>query len=468
MTAAVNSVAEPQAKPGAAPCGANALQALWIAVLLLIGAALQRSDGNVDGWALVLLTVALGLAGLALAGRGPLWLSPYISTRGLEMAAAAGVLWQLWSMLQKAIGSDLPRWTFEDWRVYAAGALLAAAIVGLAMVGCPLRIWISALVAVHFALGLYTLHLIPEPPIDVFYAQRAAAEAIVAGRNPYYATWPDLYPGREMLSVPGTIANGRVVSGVGYPPVSLLCVLPGYLLGDLRIAGLAAISLAAFFIGCSGKSRLSGLMAALFLFTPRTFFILEKAWTEPFLVLFLAAAVYCFTRGWRTGGAVCLGLFLASKQHLFPLLPLVALLLPAPLRWKECAKLLAIAALAGGFVTLPFLLWDPHAFVRALMVVPLYHQFRTDSLSYMAWLFHAGVGVKLGRIAYVFGLAAIAACLWKAPRGPAAFTASAGVTFLVFFLFSDQAFCNYYYMVLGMFAAAAALSACPSDATVAQ
>src|SRR5260370_1591091 len=116
--------------------------------------------------------------------------------------------------------------------------------------------------------------------------KQEACRAIVHGENPYTTTYPD-------VSGP----EGARSSGFGYPPVSYLCALPGYLAGDIRYSHLAAMSLAALLFGLARTSRLSVLLAGLFLFTPGSFLVVEAAWTEPLVVLLLAAAIFCKVRG---------------------------------------------------------------------------------------------------------------------------------------------------------------------------
>jgi len=43
----------------------------------------------------------------------------------------------------------------------------------------------------------------------------------------------------------------------------------------------------------------------------------------------------------------------------------------------------------------------------------------------------------------------LALSLWRAPRTPAGFALSLGFILLAFFAFNKQAFCNYYFFVIG-------------------
>ena len=72
------------------------------------------------------------------------------------------------------------------------------------------------------------------------------------------------------------------------------------------------------------------MCAALYLFTPRSFYVLERGWTEPFVVFLLAATVFCACHLPRALPYL-FGLFVSAKQYLILVVPLYALLLPRPL-----------------------------------------------------------------------------------------------------------------------------------------
>jgi uncharacterized membrane protein len=269
-------------------------------------------------------------------------------------------------------------------------------------------------------------------------------------------TWPDIY-GNRVGNIPGTVVNGRVVGGFPYPPISLLCALPGYLAGDFRYSQLAAMSIAALLLAFARGTRLSAVVAALVLFTPRTFYMIEEGWTEPFIIVFLAATLYCAARGHTRLVPVFLGLFLASKQHMVLAIPAAALLVGTPFHWRRYARMLGIALATAACVTLPFFLWNPPAFFQAVVIRHLHKDFRLDCLSWSAWMVAHGGAVVTNAVALPASLLVMALALWKLPCTSAAFAAALGVQFLVFFLFNNSA-CNYYYMVLAMFGAAVAFA----------
>ena len=69
--------------------------------------------------------------------------------------------------------------------------------------------------------------------------------------------------------------------------------MPGQILfKDPRYAQLAAMELAAVLMAFARPPGFGLIAAALYLTTPRIFFVLEQSWTEPFLVLGVAALVF--------------------------------------------------------------------------------------------------------------------------------------------------------------------------------
>ncbi|MEW6434444.1 MAG: hypothetical protein AB1730_23330 [Myxococcota bacterium] len=69
-------------------------------------------------------------------------------------------------------------------------------------------------------------------------------------------------------------------------------------------------------MGSSSKGALPKLSAVLFLSTPRTWFVLDRAWTDPFVVLVVTAVAFVALR-WPKWVRIPAGLHLALKQHMF-------------------------------------------------------------------------------------------------------------------------------------------------------
>jgi uncharacterized membrane protein len=303
------------------------------------------------------------------------------------------------------------------------------------------------------------------PHIDVFVFQQEASRALVQGRNPYALTFPNIY-GNMQFYGPGIADAKTVFIGFPYFPLSLLLALPGWLVaGDFRVAQLAACAIAAAAFTGLGPGRLPLLAAALLLFTPRMFFVLEQGWTEPFGVALLALVVLAAARRSRWL-PVALGLLFAWKQYTVLFLPLAALLVPAPFRWRAYARLVLPAIGVAAAITLPFFLWDPAAFWKSVVHAQFVQPFRHEALSIPAWWVvekkHPEFDVLPLMLAAT--LAALVAVLAHRRRGPAAFVTGSALVYAVFIALSKQSFCNYWWFVLGSACCAIAANAAePAD-----
>lgn len=412
-----------------------ALQWLTVAIVLaaaaLLAPALPRIDRHVDGW--VVLVVGMGLA---LQMGSHLTDPPGVALRASPAGYARHDLWI-------ALGA-----------VVAGGALSRRPWSGQ---------WsVPLLLGVHLVLGLWLLEASPGPLIDVTVWHREALEALAAGQNPYALTMPNIY-GRTDWYAPGLADAARVHVGYPYPPLSLLLAAPGHwLFGDYRYANLLALTASGWLLAYARPSWLSRGAAALFLFTPKMFFVLEQGWTEALAVLAMAAVVFCACRAPRAL-PYAFGALLATKQYFVLLAPVAFLLAGSPFEWRSQVRFLLKAGATAAVLTLPAFLWNPAAFLRSVVMFQALQPFRPDALSYLAAT--AEHGRPLLPQWVNFGAAAVAIALgaWRAPRSPAGFALTAAVAFLLFFAFAKQAFCNYYFLIVGMLCCALATAVRPEQ-----
>jgi hypothetical protein len=419
--------------------------ACLIASAVLLGHALQIANGFYDGAALGWLTAALALciAGVLAPGlpvpraaRQELW---------LRVAIAAGIGWQVASLLHALPGMYLQE--HANVGLFKAGMIVEAALIvaGAARFRSWDFIWFPALLAVHLAVGVWMLHASPTPRIDVVVVHREAFAALWRGESPYRITFENIYGSGSEFYSPQAVAGNRVLFGYPYPPLSLLLALPGYLVtGDYRYAELAAWVAGAAFIGYARPAILAKLAAALLLTQPRGFFVLEQGWTEPIAVLMLAVTVFGMSRK-RAVAAWGGGLLIVTKQYL---------VLAVPLLWRYAARrrgaagFLARAGIAAALVTLPFVLWHPRAFVDSVLLVQAREPFRVDSLSYLSWAARHDLGRGSFVCAIAAGLVALLAGALLTPNTPAGFAASLALSSFATFAFGSKAFCNYYFFVV--------------------
>lgn len=328
--------------------------------------------------------------------------------------------------------------------------------------GVKLQVLFWAMVMVHLALAVAVIRSTPGEVNDVYLFQRDAARALLQGVNPYTITHLDRDVAHSWFFYgPGVSEHGRLQFGFPYLPASLLLVLPGYLAGDVRYALTAALAACALLMWQMRKDGFSLMAMGVLLLNPVTFFVISQSWTEPLLVLLVCWAVLaaCKRSRWL---AVAVGILLASKQYAVLGLPLMVYLVPAPgIRRAMRLSLRALAIML--LLTAPFAVWNFPRFWHDVMVLQTVQPFRADSLSFSALSARLGAGPIPQA---VVGGASLAALIWSLlaarARRPGVFASSFGFVLLPFFALNKQAFCNYYFLVMGcMLTAAVAARAGP-------
>lgn len=323
---------------------------------------------------------------------------------------------------------------------------------------------LGAMLAAYFIGGCLMLRGYPAPVVDVIEFQRDACDALLAGQSPYSITFRDIAPAGSDFYASGVSVGGRLQFGFPYPPLSLLMVLPFHVLGDFRFAGLAAMTVAAGLLGGMTRSRQSLAAAAMLLLTPMGYFVLWAGWTEPLGVMLLSAVLFtAVRRGIRraegSGGRsaawmpVAFGVLLAVKQYFVLLLPLVPLLA----RPGERARTFRNALLTAAAVSLPLVLCDPSGFIHSVVMLQFRQPYRADALSFLAPL-QGHVPAMVAATLPLAMLLVFWVSLRKSRPDPAAFALAVSLCLLIFFAFNKQAFCNYYYLVIGALCAAVATS----------
>lgn len=443
-------------RPGEGTSSALGLAAICFAV----GQAVQSSNGNLDPGAIRWIAFAL-VTGLALIGRGPVKSLHASAEPVLLVLGGAAVAWQFTQLFSTPPGIYLRLPNVQALWTFYAGLAVSAVLVGAGLSPVPwLGRWRPWLLVLAFLIvGRWMLQASPNPHIDVFVFQRDGAAALLQGHNPYALRYPDIY-GNSPFYGPGLSINGQLQFGFPYLPLGLLLTLPAHVLtGDYRWTQLLAMAFAGLVIMLARPSPTSRVMGALFLFSPRTFFVLEQGWTEPLVMglLALVALVAVKRPRWLP---YAVGLLLAVKQYTVFMVPLALLLLPRE-QWtvRDIGRFALKAALPGLLVTVPFLLAGPQDFWFDVVQLQVLQPFRDEALSFLAW-WKQQYGVQPSTVwPFVVSVAVTGLVMWRAPRTVGGFVAGVTVVYLAFFATNKQAFCNYYYLVMGAAALAAALSA---------
>ncbi|HEY7088047.1 MAG TPA: hypothetical protein VH518_08160, partial [Tepidisphaeraceae bacterium] len=405
-----------------------------------LGLALHLNDGLYSPAAVGLLGLALLLCVGGVVGR-----FRTTDPTTLRIALAVLVIGQMVAMMLKRAGASEVTVPVVDQRPFQIVVACAMALVlALAVAGRKTTVvCFVTLLAIHAAIGVWKLRTAPAPKIDVFIFQTDAPRALMQGVNPYTITFENIYGPDTRVYAPGVVQEGRLQFGYPYPPLTLLLTAPAQILfGDFRYAQLLAMLLIGVFIALIRPDSVGMLAAALLLFTPRCFYVLESGWTEPLSAMLLAATVLCAVRFPRAL-PVALGLLLASKQYLPAAILLAWHGFPTQaaeghgLETRATIRLMLIAVLVAVGVSLPLVLWNVDAFLHSAVTLQLRQPYRSDALSFLGW-WGSSRPDWTGPFWVAFVALAIGVMLswWRKPGFAAAFALS----FLCFFAFNKQAF----------------------------
>jgi hypothetical protein len=279
------------------------------------------------------------------------------------------------------------------------------------------------------------------------------------GKSPYSVRFPNVYPIERGLYGPGVVdAHNMLTYGFPYPPLSLLMDVPAIKWGgDCRYALYLSLVISAGLMAYARPGKLGLLAAGLLLLTPRALFVVYMSWTEPLLLLTFSLALFCACR-WRRAMPYALGLFFATKQYSVLSLPLLFLLTEGRGVWRQLWMIALKAGLVVVAITAPFFAWDPHEFWRAIVQWQFVQPFRKDALSYLVWMDQKGIakwafnsadGKPKMWVPFLAVAPAVGVSLVRWVRSPAGFAAGVTLVNFVFFAFNKQAFCNYYFFVIG-------------------
>ena len=427
---------------------------------LTLGQAIQNGNGKLTQPAIVWLTIALVCAGLSvISQRRHL---PSISSKELLAVLAIGLVWQIYQLLTGLPGIYISPSHLDELWFFRASMGLAG---GVALLSLAPETWISTRVRrglislvflITFGAGVGVIRASPSPFIDVYVFHQTSSEALLHGRNPYELTAPNIYG--QMDYYGAELADGsNLTIGNPYPPLSIYWSWLGYFAaGDIRYSHLAAILLAGLLMVSLSAGRETLLAAYIFLFSPRNFFVLEQSWTEPLVVLLSVTVLWCALKrpAWMP---VALGLLFASKQYMIFMAPLAILLIPPGARWRDRVQILGGAVGVAFLVTAPLAFADFPAFLWNVGLSQWYQVYRLDALSYAVIYTRALHQPPIQLLPLIILCFAFLLAWRYAWRSPAGFASALAFSLGLFFAFSKQAFCNYYFLVIGVMCSALAV-----------
>lgn len=287
---------------------------------------------------------------------------------------------------------------------------------------------------------------VPVPGNDVWFLLQQSADGLVRGENMYRTTWQGVPP-------------GQVTDAFAYLPMSSVLFAPArWLTGDVRwglavmVAASAVLLLGAARGGAAGRG-LWFAPACLLVLTPGHALQVEMTWTEPLILVLVLGAVLATSAGRRWWPVVLLALALASKQHVWLLLPLFAVWRPfGPVRAGQ-------SALGAVLMCLPWVVADPRAMFDDTVGAAV-GSVASDRISTVhALLGRWGVDLPIA-VALAVVLATVVWCCMRvrACATPAQFCLAAALALLVANLMSKHAYYNQWWLCGSLVLAAVAFS----------
>lgn len=333
------------------------------------------------------------------------------------------------------------------WAVVLAGyavLALAAATAG-SRPGRRGALVFAALLAVHTVLLLAFLRL-AHPDIDVLVYLREGVAGLLHGHDPYAMTYPNPYDAGESAAYlgPGIAVGDRLVYGFPYLPATLLADVPGWLVGDVRVAHALALTALAVVLRRLADDDLGRRLTLLAVAGPTSVTLVSTGWTEAVVMLAVGLLVLGLRRPRTVLVALGVGLLLSSKQYAVVLVPLAGVV------WHRARTGLLAGVGGAAVLVLAFVAWDPRAFWRSVVELQLLQPVRHDTTSLLlsavdafGWLPPATYGV----LPIVAGVLVAAVVARRAPRTPTAVALGIGLSLLATVLLSKQAPENYYDLV---------------------
>ncbi len=269
--------------------------------------------------------------------------------------------------------------------------------------------------------------------IDVGIMMQESSAYLLSGSNPYTSE---------------TAGYG----GFNYLPLHLLLPLPFYIIfGDTRFGSivweligisviykLAKVELFTF----PKLIRLVELVILIFVYQPRSLFVIEQAWGEPLVVGAAAVSLYFFY--YKPAGPIADILFAAMlviKQYLvFMCLPLFILY---NFNWKRYT----MVALAVVLIILPFIIWNPVEFFNRNVLHFFRLPIQTNSLGLTAYFWEQGILIPRWISPVAAGIVALGFGSLLKRFGILGYLHTVILTLLCLFIFGQQAFANYYYLL---------------------
>lgn len=302
--------------------------------------------------------------------------------------------------------------------------------------------------AVLVAARVVAIRATPDPQIDVFTWGAQASDYLLRGMNPYAQRYTDVNHGQY----------GYTPGFYYWPAVLLSQTGSRFLFGDIRYTHVLADVVTAIAIWRMGirhavRAAVRDALPLLWLAFPVCLMVVTRSWNDPLLIAGCVVMLAFLLEGQFMWAGVALGFACACKQYMIFAALLSGLLALRLGGWPKALRLAASATIVYLAFVLPFLLWNPSAFVHITVSAMLSLPSRRDAFGVAAWLQAVQVPIPRG-MSIVASLSGFALAVWwlatarSSESGVAgAWTGGVAVTYALTFLFGQNAFLNYFLFV---------------------
>lgn len=279
-----------------------------------------------------------------------------------------------------------------------------------------------------------------ETGIDTHLFLNMASDYFLDGKNPYQYNYPDIYRGRY-----ADVYGDKFY--FNYWPFPLYLVAGfRWLFGDVRYAFVACQVIAGWLIINSRKSislESSIILAMLWILNMVVNFVNERSWLDALVTPFFIGGIMMVQKNKFGWAAILFGLMASVKLYYVFIFPFIGIYFLKERKIKE----IFLMGLAFIIPFIPFLLWSFHDFYYSSFTFISNTEVREDSLSLISAikkLYHVDYA-SLGTI-IMFACMAIFLVMFLVGRNSALnMVKYINLCLFAIFLFSKQAFCNYFY-----------------------
>jgi hypothetical protein len=197
-----------------------------------------------------------------------------------------------------------------------------------------------------------TIYGSPNPTIDTFVILKEAPQKLLQGLNPYASMYSKVYKDIEP-------------NYFSYLPISILYFLPFvFFLNDPRY-GLVVAMIGTYFIINKlqkNNSPQKYLYSSLFLFAPRSFYMLEHAYLDTLIFFLFILGLFLHKKSKNVLFSLVMSSFFLLKQNIIILLPLFIK--------KIFHSRTTVFFFLAPFLTIAFFfLWNPNAFIKNVVTI---------------------------------------------------------------------------------------------------